>query len=81
MNLGPSIPLSGFLMMFSKEKTIAKGAATTVYCILKSGLESETGRDFDDSTVTDLTDKWTDDDLNRFWEWTENVIREHTVSL
>ncbi len=42
----------------------------TIYCTLKPGLESEIGRDFHDSTVSDLADKWTDDDLNRFWEWT-----------
>jgi hypothetical protein len=64
-------------MMFVKEKTIAEGAATTVYCVVKSGLESKSGRYFDDSTVTDLTD----DDLNRFWEWTEKAIQEHTVTL
>jgi hypothetical protein len=51
-------------MMFFKEKTIAEGATITVYCTLKPGLESETERDFDDSTVTDLADKWTDDDIN-----------------
>jgi retinol dehydrogenase-13 len=84
-NLGSKIPLSNFLMMFFtifvKEKTIAEGAATTIYCTLKPGLESETGRYFDDSTVTDLADKWTDDDINRFWEWTEKVIQEHTATL
>jgi NAD(P)-dependent dehydrogenase (short-subunit alcohol dehydrogenase family) len=63
-NLGSKIPLSNFLMMFVKEKTIAEGATTTVYCTLKPGLESEIERYFDDSTVTDLTDKWTDDDIN-----------------
>lgn len=84
-NLGSKIPLSDFIMtfflIFVKEKTIAEGTATTIYCTLKSGLESETGRYFDDSTVTDLADKWTDDDVNRFWEWTEKVIQERTATL
>ena len=84
-NLGSNFPLSKYLapmvMMLIKEKTIAEGAATTVYCAVKPGLESENGRYFDDSTVTNAADKWTDDDLNRFWEWTENVIRSHTANL
>jgi hypothetical protein len=37
--------LAVFFMMFVKKKTIAEGAATTIYCTLKPGLESETGRD------------------------------------
>ena len=84
-NLGSQVPLSKYLapvvMMFIKEKTIAEGAATTVYCAVKPGLESENGRYFDDSTVTNLADQWTDDDLNRFWKWTENIIHEHTTNL
>jgi hypothetical protein len=42
-----------------------------VFCTLKAGLETETGRYFVDSNVTDAADKWTDDDLNTFWDWTE----------
>ena len=84
-NLGANVPLSGLLavvfMMFQKEKTITQGAATTVHCALKPGLESESGRYFDNSTVTDLADQWKDDDLNRFWEWTEKIIRERTAQL
>ena len=84
-NLGSKIPLSKYLapvvMMLIKEKTIAEGAATTVYCAVKPGLESENGRYFDDSTVTNLADQWTDADLNRFWQWTENIIQEHTTNL
>jgi NAD(P)-dependent dehydrogenase (short-subunit alcohol dehydrogenase family) len=84
-NLGSNVPLSGlltiFFMMFQKEKSIAQGAATTVYCALKPGLESETGRYFDNSAVTNLADQWKDDDLNRLWEWTEKIIRERTANL
>jgi hypothetical protein len=68
-------------MTFLKKKSIAQGAATTVYCALKPGLENETGRYFDDSTVTDLADKWDDDELNRFWKWTETIIQERTATL
>ncbi len=81
-NLGSTIPLSGIFMTFLKDKSIPEGAATTVYCALKPGLESETGRYFDNSTVTDVADKWDDDDeLNRFWNWTERVIQERTANL
>ena len=80
-NLTANIPLAGLVKMFYKKKTIEQGAATTVYCALKSDLEKETGRHFDDSTVTNLADKWTEEDINTFWEWTEKVIRERAVNL
>jgi NAD(P)-dependent dehydrogenase (short-subunit alcohol dehydrogenase family) len=80
-NFGSSIPLISLLKKFLKKKTPSQGAATTVYCALKPGLEKENGRYFDDSTVTDLADKWTDDDANTFWAWTEKVIRERTAKL
>jgi NAD(P)-dependent dehydrogenase (short-subunit alcohol dehydrogenase family) len=80
-NLTSKIPLAGVGKLFLKKKSAAQGAATTIYCALKPGLENETGRYFDNSTVTDLADKWTDNDINTFWEWTEKVIRERTVNL
>jgi NAD(P)-dependent dehydrogenase (short-subunit alcohol dehydrogenase family) len=80
-NLAANIPLAGLFKMFSRQKTVEQGAATTVYCALKPDLEKETGRYFDDSTVTNLADKWTEDDINTFWQWTEKVIRERTANL
>ena len=80
-NLGRNIPLSGVTMLFFKEKTMAEGAATSVFCAVKPGLESDTGRYFDDSTVTDVADKWTDDDVNRLWDWTEKIIGDRTTHL
>ena len=81
-NLGGKIPFSTvFTSIFYKKKTVPEGAATTVYCAWKAGLENETGRYFDDSTVRDIADKWTDEDLNTFWQWTEKVIQERTANL
>jgi NAD(P)-dependent dehydrogenase (short-subunit alcohol dehydrogenase family) len=80
-NLTASVPLSSVFKFFYKKKTPQQGAATTVYCALKPDIEKETGRYFDDSTVTDLADKWTDNDINTFWEWTEKVIQERTRNL
>ena len=80
-NLGSKVPLSGLLIRLFTDKSIEQGAATTVYCALKPGLESETGRYFDNSTVTNLAEKWGDDDVNRCWEWTEKIIRERTATL
>jgi retinol dehydrogenase-12 len=80
-NLGGRIPFVRLFTLFYKKKSIAQGAATTVYCALKPDLEIETGRYFVDSTVTDMADKWSDEDLNTFWEWTEKVIRERTANL
>ncbi len=80
-NLTANVPLAGVFKAFFKKKTSSQGAATTVYCAIKSDLEKETGRYFVDSTVTDLADKWTDNDINTFWEWTEKVIRERTNNL
>ncbi|CAF2507552.1 unnamed protein product [Rotaria sp. Silwood2] len=80
-NLDAKIPFSSLFKIFYKKKTVDQGAATTVYCALKPGLENETGRYFDDSTVTNIADKWTDDDLDTFWEWTEKVIQERTANL
>jgi len=80
-NLGKDIPLLHFLKKFIKTKNITQGAATTVYCALKPGLENETGRYFSDSTVTNVADKWSNEDLNIFWDWTEKVIQERTANL
>ena len=80
-NLAADVPLTGLFKMFFKKKSMAEGAATTVYCALKPGLENESGEYFDDSTVTNLADKWTNDDVNTFWEWTEQVIQERTANL
>ncbi|CAF2716468.1 unnamed protein product [Rotaria sp. Silwood2] len=81
-NLTSNIPLASVAkILLPNKKSIAEGAATTVYCALKPGLENETGRYFDDSTVTNVADKWTDNDINTFWEWTEKIIQERTAHL
>jgi len=80
-DLTRDIPLASVGKIFLRKKTPQQGAATTVYCALKPGLENETGRYFDDSTATNLADKWTDNDINTFWEWTEKVIQERTANL
>jgi NAD(P)-dependent dehydrogenase (short-subunit alcohol dehydrogenase family) len=82
-NLASDMPFSRVFKMFLpyKKKSLEEGAATTVYCAVKPGLEHESGQYYDDSTVTNLPEKWTDDDVNTFWEWTEKVIRERTASL
>ena len=67
--------------IFFSNKTVEQGAATTVFCALKPDLEKESGKYFDDSAVTNETDKWTEDDINTFWEWTEKIIRERTSNL
>jgi NAD(P)-dependent dehydrogenase (short-subunit alcohol dehydrogenase family) len=69
------------LSILEKRKSLAQGAATTVYCTLKSGLENENGRYFDDSSVTSRADKFTDTDVDELWNWTEKVIRERTASF
>jgi NAD(P)-dependent dehydrogenase (short-subunit alcohol dehydrogenase family) len=56
-NLGQSMPFAGVVTSIVKTKTISEGAATTVYCALKLGLENESGRYFTDSTVTNIADK------------------------
>lgn len=80
-NLISRIPFANIATLVYRKKTLAQGAATTVFCALKPGLENETGKYFDDSTVTDLAAKWTDDDVNKLWEWTEKVIHERTANL
>ena len=80
-NLTSSMPMPGFIKKLISNKTIAEGAATTIYSTLKPGLENESGRYFDDSTVNDLADKWTEEDINTFWQWTEKVIEERTSQL
>jgi NAD(P)-dependent dehydrogenase (short-subunit alcohol dehydrogenase family) len=80
-NLDADIPLSSLMGVFIKGKTISEGAVTTVYCTIKSGLENESGRYFSDSTVTDIADKWTNEDLNPFCDWIEKIIRERTANL
>jgi NAD(P)-dependent dehydrogenase (short-subunit alcohol dehydrogenase family) len=79
-NLLSNVPFVSLFKMFKKKKSIAQGAATTVYCALKPALESETGRFFDDSTVTNQAEKWTDADVNKLWGWTEKVLRERTAT-
>ena len=79
-NLGADIPLQGFIKLFIRKKTIPEGAATTVYCALKPGLEKESGRYFADSTVNSVADKWKNEDLETFWNWTENVIQERLAN-
>ncbi|UJR23202.1 hypothetical protein I4U23_026221 [Adineta vaga] len=80
-NLTSNLPLQGVLKMLVRKKTAEQGAATTVFCALKPGLENENGRYFDNSTVTNLADKWNDDDLDTFWKWTEKIIHERTANL
>ena len=80
-NIGSKTPLSSVLKVFLNRKTLDKYTARTLYCALKPGLENETGRYFDDSTVTNLADKWTDEEINTFWQWTEKVIEERTSQL
>jgi NAD(P)-dependent dehydrogenase (short-subunit alcohol dehydrogenase family) len=80
-NLTSKIPTASFFKSFIKTKTTAQGAATTVYCAVTPGIENESGRYFDDSTVKDLADKWTDDDINTFWDWTQKIIRERTINF
>ncbi|CAF1507156.1 unnamed protein product [Adineta steineri] len=69
------------LSALQKRKSLAQGAATTVYCALKSGLENESGRYFDDSSVTKQADKFNDNDIDELWNWTEKVIRERTANI
>ena len=80
-NLTANIPLASIFKMFFKKKTIPQGAATTVFCALKPGLERETGRYFDNSTVTDRADKWSNEEVNTFWNWTQKIIQERTANL
>ena len=80
-NLTANVPLAGAFTFFYKKKTVSQGAATTVYCALQPDLEKENGRYFDNSTVTDLADKWTENDINTFWEWTEKILQERTNNL
>ncbi|CAF1239006.1 unnamed protein product [Adineta ricciae] len=80
-NLTSQLPLQGILKKFITNKTPEQGAATSVFCAIKPGLETENGRFFKDSTVTYLGDKWTDDDLDTFWKWTEKIIDERTANL
>jgi NAD(P)-dependent dehydrogenase (short-subunit alcohol dehydrogenase family) len=80
-NLASKIPFARFLTAFMKKKTTAQGAATTVYCAVKPGIENESGRYFDNSTVTDLADKYTDNDIDTLWDWTEKIIRERTANF
>jgi NAD(P)-dependent dehydrogenase (short-subunit alcohol dehydrogenase family) len=80
-NLAADVPLTGLFKMLFKKKTLAEGAATTVFCALKSGLENNSGQYFDDSSVTNEAEKWTNDDVTTFWEWTEKVIQERTANL
>jgi retinol dehydrogenase-14 len=79
--LGTDIPLLGVLKLFIRSKTIPEGVATTIYCAVKPGLEKESGRYFADSTVTNIADRWTNEDLDTFWNWTENIIQERTANF
>ncbi|CAF3961626.1 unnamed protein product, partial [Rotaria sp. Silwood1] len=49
-NLASRIPLAGVISLMYRKKTPSQGAATTVFCALKPGLENETGKYFDNST-------------------------------
>ena len=69
------------LSMLQKKKSIGQGAATTVYCTLKPDLEKGSGRYFNDSTVTNEADKYTNGDVDELWNWTEKVISERTANL
>ena len=80
-NLGSTIPFSHTVMKVFGNKTIAQGAATTVYCSIAPNIECETGRYFDNSTVTNCAEKWTDADVEKFWEWTETILRNKTANL
>ena len=80
-NLGSDLGFINFFKKFIPMKTIEQGAATTVYCAMKSDLEKETGRYFNDSTVTNRAEKWTENDVNTCWQWTEKVIQERTAHL
>lgn len=78
-NLGGNKILASLVTIFYKKKTIEQGAATTIYCTVKPRIEVDSGRYFDNSTVTNLADKWKTDDIDRFYEWTQSVIRKHTA--
>lgn len=80
-NLASRMPLSGVISRIIKNKTVEQGAATNVYCCIAPNLESETGRYFDNSTVTNMADKWSEDDVQKFWQWTEKFIEERTSKL
>ena len=82
-NLTRDVPkiLATLSKIFYRKKTVEQGAATTVFCALKPDLEKESGKYFDDSTVTNEADKWTEDAVNACWEWTEKIIRERTSNL
>jgi len=75
-NLTHDIPLSGVVSKIMRTKTVGQGAATSIYCAVKSDLENQTGKYFSDSTVQNHADKWTEQDLEQFWNWTEKKIQE-----
>ncbi|CAF1465689.1 unnamed protein product [Adineta steineri] len=64
-----------------EKKTLEEGVATTVYCTLKLGLENRSGQYFDDSAVTNIAEKWSENDINTFWKWTQKTIQERTANL
>lgn len=82
-NLTRDVPkiLATLSKIFFRKKSAEQGAATSVFCALKPDLEKESGRYFDDSTVTNDAEKYTDEDINTCWEWTEKIIRERTMNL
>lgn len=75
-NLGNDIPLAGVVKSFMKTKTIGQGAATTIFCAIQSDLENQTGKYFSDSTVQNHADKWNQQDIDQFWDWTEKIIQQ-----
>jgi len=75
-NLGSGIPLLGLAKSFLKTKTMSEGVATSIFCAIKTDLENETGKYFADSTVQNDADKWTEQDLEQFWNWTEKIIQD-----
>ncbi|CAF0991376.1 unnamed protein product [Adineta steineri] len=82
-NLGRDVPLVKFIKMIipQRKKTLEEGVATTVYCTLKLGLENQSGQYFDDSAVTNIAEKWSENDINTFWKWTQKTIQERTANL
>lgn len=62
-------------------KSIAQGAATSIYCATKPGLEEHSGKYFDNCKPTDTVIKTEakmncDDPAKKLWELTEGVLAE-----
>ena len=75
-----SRPIMFFIWLFgSGMKTVAQGAATTVYCAAAPGVEATSGEYFSNCHVTDGVKKLKlpEDESRKLWEWTEKFIAEH----